>query len=82
MDNFPYIQNGDSAMAATTWKSLFKKKDLNRVIAEAHDPNVSEDHQGLKRSLNALNLTMLGVGGIIGAGIFSLTGAAAANYAG
>jgi APA family basic amino acid/polyamine antiporter len=69
-------------MASTTWKSLFKKKDLNRVIAEAHDPNVSEDHQGLKRSLNALNLTMLGVGGIIGAGIFSLTGAAAANYAG
>jgi len=69
-------------MAAFSFKTLFRKKDLNRVIAEAHDPNISEEHGGLKRSLNAVNLILLGVGGIIGAGIFSLTGAAAANYAG
>ena len=36
----------------------------------------------LKRALGALNLTMLGIGAIIGAGIFVLTGTAAAQYAG
>ena len=36
----------------------------------------------LKRSLNALNLILLGIGCIIGTGIFVLTGTAAANYAG
>ena len=37
---------------------------------------------GLKRHLNAFDLTMLGVGAIIGAGIFVLTGKTAANAAG
>ncbi|MDW8334914.1 MAG: amino acid permease, partial [Bacteroidia bacterium] len=36
----------------------------------------------MKRTLGPLNLTMLGVGAIIGTGIFVLTGTAAANYAG
>ena len=36
----------------------------------------------LKRALGALNLTLLGIGAIIGAGIFVLTGTAAAQYAG
>jgi APA family basic amino acid/polyamine antiporter len=36
----------------------------------------------LKRSLGAMNLTLLGIGAIIGAGIFVLTGTAAAQYAG
>jgi APA family basic amino acid/polyamine antiporter len=36
----------------------------------------------LRRSLGALNLTLLGIGAIIGAGIFVLTGSAAAQYAG
>ncbi len=36
----------------------------------------------LKRSLNALNLILLGIGCIIGTGIFVLTGTAAANFAG
>jgi APA family basic amino acid/polyamine antiporter len=40
------------------------------------------DSEGLKRSLNALNLTLLGIGAIIGAGIFVLTGTAAAEHAG
>jgi APA family basic amino acid/polyamine antiporter len=62
---------------------LFLKKDLARVVAEANDPNRDEAHGGgLKRSLGAFHLTMLGIGAIIGAGIFSLTGTAAANYAG
>jgi len=37
---------------------------------------------GLKQTLTAKDLTVLGVGAIIGAGIFVLTGIAAANYAG
>ena len=39
------------------------------------------DHS-LKRALGAGNLVLLGIGAIIGAGIFVLTGQAAANYAG
>ena len=65
--------------------NLFLKKDLHQLISDAGDPNASEHSasgSGLKRHLTALNLTLLGVGGIIGAGIFSLTGVAAANYAG
>ena len=62
--------------------NVFIKKDLNRLIADANDPLASEKTGTLKRHLSALNLTLLGVGGIIGAGIFSITGTAAANYAG
>lgn len=43
---------------------------------------LQENEDGLKRSLSALDLTMLGVGSIIGSGIFVLTGQAAATHAG
>jgi APA family basic amino acid/polyamine antiporter len=56
---------------------LFATKSIALLKAEASD-NV----HGLKRTLSALNLTTLGIGAIIGAGIFVLTGSAAANYAG
>jgi APA family basic amino acid/polyamine antiporter len=65
--------------------NLFVKKDVKKLIEEAGDPLISESGNGghqLKRTLGAFNLTMLGVGAIIGAGIFSLTGTAAAYYAG
>lgn len=42
----------------------------------------SEDSQGLHRTLSATNLVSLGIGAVIGAGIFVLTGQAAAQYAG
>jgi APA family basic amino acid/polyamine antiporter len=64
---------------------LFAKKDLDRLIADANDPNAGEGAHGggtLKRSLGAFNLTTLGIGAIIGTGIFTLTGLAAADYAG
>jgi len=61
--------------------NLFPKKSIPQMVAEANDKNMSEG-QCLKRHLGAFNLTMLGIGAIIGAGIFSLTGMAAANYAG
>ncbi|WP_161955148.1 amino acid permease [Moorella sp. Hama-1] len=42
----------------------------------------AQDNQGLKRSIGTPELIALGVGAIIGSGIFVLTGVAAANYAG
>jgi APA family basic amino acid/polyamine antiporter len=60
--------------------NFFLKKDVNRLIADVADG--AGTGQDLKRTLGAFNLIMLGVGAIIGAGIFSLTGTAAAYYAG
>ncbi|MBF0500180.1 MAG: amino acid permease [Candidatus Riflebacteria bacterium] len=64
--------------------NLFIKKDMNKLIADAGDPHASEGSGTgeLRRTLGPVNLIMLGIGAIIGAGIFSLTGTAAANYAG
>jgi APA family basic amino acid/polyamine antiporter len=58
--------------------SLWIKKPLDILMAEASE----EGEHSLRRSLTATNLTLLGVGAIIGAGIFVLTGQAAAQYAG
>lgn len=58
--------------------NLFVKKSIAELKAEA----ASTSEHGLKRSLSALNLTTLGIGAIIGAGIFVLTGHAAAANAG
>ncbi len=44
--------------------------------------NPEEGEGGLTRALTATNLVLLGIGAIIGAGIFVLTGTAAAQYAG
>jgi APA family basic amino acid/polyamine antiporter len=59
---------------------LMSKKNIAALQAEA--AAVDEGGHGLKRALGALNLTTLGIGAIIGAGIFVLTGTAAAQYAG
>ncbi|MFI5335248.1 MAG: amino acid permease [Opitutales bacterium] len=56
--------------------SLFQTKSIASLQQEA------AGDQGLRRSLTKLNLVSLGVGAIIGAGIFVLTGQAAAQYAG
>ena len=55
--------------------SLFRTKSLSELMPE-------EGEGGLKRALTASNLVLLGIGAIIGAGIFVLTGTAAAQYAG
>src|SRR4029453_15054562 len=55
--------------------SLMRTKPV-RVPAE------SADHAGLKRVLGPANLIALGIGAIIGTGIFVLTGQAAAAHAG
>jgi len=56
---------------------LFSVKPLQQLMEESKDTS-----HGLKRTLTKLNLTTLGIGAIIGAGIFVLTGQAAATYAG
>jgi APA family basic amino acid/polyamine antiporter len=53
-----------------------------KSIALLHEEAGQSGETGLRRSLTAFNLTSLGVGAVIGAGIFVLTGNAAAQYAG
>ncbi len=57
--------------------NLWKTKPLHQLMAEA-----SDDEKGLKRTLSSGALIALGIGAIIGAGLFSLTGIAAAEHAG
>jgi APA family basic amino acid/polyamine antiporter len=56
--------------------NLFATKSIKALLAEA------EGEKSLKRSLSALSLVALGIGAIIGAGIFTLTGVAASTHAG
>ena len=56
---------------------MFKRKPLHRLVEEADG-----GAHGLRRALGAMNLVSLGVGVIVGAGIFVVTGTAAAQYAG
>jgi len=57
---------------------LLATKPMDLLMAEASETG----EHSLKRALGPINLMMLGVGAIIGAGIFVLTGAASAKYAG
>jgi APA family basic amino acid/polyamine antiporter len=57
---------------------LWATKSIDRITAEAE----ATGEHSLKRVLSALDLVLLGVGAIIGTGIFVLTGQAAAAYAG
>ena len=54
---------------------FFKKKTLEDFSAQ-------RENSGMKRTLSTLDLTFLGIGGIIGSGVFVLTGIGAARYAG
>src|SRR5579875_1463145 len=56
---------------------LFHRKPVSMLLEDA-----AFHEGGLKRALGALELTALGIGAIIGAGIFVLTGVAAARLAG
>src|SRR5262245_54560477 len=58
--------------------TYWSKKSLERLRKEAQ----CGEGPALRRSLSVLHLTSLGVGGTVGAGIFVLTGTAAAQYAG
>ena len=58
--------------------NLLAVKPLSVLLKESEN----EGEVGLKRALGPLNLITLGIGAIIGAGIFVLTGQAAAKHAG
>src|SRR5690348_322809 len=57
-------------------KSLFARKPISALLAEEGHPN------SLKRSLGAVDLVMLAIGAVIGAGIFGSIGSAAAGQVG
>lgn len=57
--------------------NLFVRKPINRIVAESE----GGEHT-LKKTLGPKSLVALGIGAIIGAGLFSLTGIAAAENAG
>src|SRR5881396_311291 len=55
-------------------KDLFRRKSMDQLVAEAEDP----EHR-LKKALGPVDVTALGIGAIIGAGIFATIGTAAAG---
>jgi basic amino acid/polyamine antiporter, APA family len=57
-------------------RKIFRKKSINDIL------EITEDKKGLKRVLGTPALLLMGIGAIIGAGIFILTGIASAFYAG
>ena len=71
---FAWIQRGGGSPASM--KMLWRRRTVSDLQAEARTD------QRLHRALGPLNLTMLGIGAIIGGGIFVLTGTVAAQNAG
>ena len=57
-------------------RGLFRTKNLDEILAAVGGPQFS-----LKRTLNAFNITLIGIGAIIGAGIFATIGTAASGTA-
>ena len=57
-------------------KHIFRTKSISEFISE------TKQDGGMNRVLGTFGLTMLGIGAIVGTGIFVLTGVAAANYSG
>ena len=53
---------------------LFRKKDIDRLISDSENPE-----KQLKKSLGWLSLTSLGIGAVIGSGIFTIIGTAIAG---
>src|SRR5215831_8112412 len=61
---------------AMSFRGLFRVKSLDSILKDSEEP----EHQ-LKRALGPVQLTLLGIGAIIGAGIFATIGTAAAGDA-
>src|ERR687896_1222925 len=57
-------------------RGIFRTKNLDDILASVGGPQFS-----LKRTLGAFNVTLIGIGAIIGAGIFATVGSAAAGDA-
>jgi APA family basic amino acid/polyamine antiporter len=63
-----------SGVNAMTFRGLLRVKPLDAILSDAEEP----EHQ-LKRALGPVQLTLFGIGAIIGAGIFATIGTAAAG---
>jgi len=74
------------ALSEVGMAGLWARQSIRSLVSRATESETQEivAHDGvpLKRTLTALNLVALGIGAIIGAGIFVLTGNAAAENAG
>ncbi len=68
----------DMELKMTVWGRILRKKTEDLHFKKSAE----ENRQSLVRAMGALDLTALGVGAIIGTGIFVLTGVASADYAG
>ena len=61
----------------TRWSKLWRVKPVDVILRQS-----DQQGHGLKRTLGAVSITAMGIGAIVGTGIFVLTGVAAAKYAG
>ena len=59
------------------WRALFRKKSIESILRDASHQH--HEGRGMKQTLNVVDLTALGIAAIIGAGIFSTIGNAAAS---
>jgi len=66
---FPHFSDG-----GTVGSQLFRTKSIDRLIADSEEPE-----RRLKKSLGPLSLTSLGIGAVIGSGIFTVVGTAIAG---
>ena len=56
---------------------LFRKKSIESILRDASHEN--HENRGMKQTLNVVDLTAMGIAAIVGAGIFSTIGNAAAS---
>lgn len=59
--------------------SLFRKKSIDKILKDAQTSSEAEGHSGLKKILSVKDLTFLGIAAVVGAGVFSTIGTAAAD---
>lgn len=57
--------------------SLFRKKSIDKIVAESKLEAESDSASGLRKVLTVRDLTFLGIAAVVGAGIFSTIGSAA-----
>jgi APA family basic amino acid/polyamine antiporter len=67
----------DMATVGKKQNGLWRIKPVNLILRQS-----DQAEHGLKRTLGPISLTAMGIGAIVGTGIFVLTGVAAAKYAG
>ncbi len=66
-----------AAIRGRWWNELWRIKPVDLILRQS-----DEQEHGLKRTLGPVSLIAMGIGAIVGTGIFVLTGVAAAKYAG